>query len=198
MAWCCPLQDGKPFLRLLLRIEKALFNRFLLCTKEKMEVLTVTSLVFSGRFTASPIVRMEWQKRGEVAGFLLQFCCEGLDLGRERRSHRLWLLGLRRTSVLRWNNLLKNVCTVYNRRRRSARAAFGALAFLLPISPLASLASHSPQSDHPGIFHHNCSCQLYFRIDNHNQTSTESFEASGDNLFPGTNSSNFIEKLCER
>ena len=28
MAWCCPLQDGKPFIRLWFRTEKALFKRF--------------------------------------------------------------------------------------------------------------------------------------------------------------------------
>jgi len=114
-VWCYPLQERKPFSLLSFRIKKALFKRL----------------------STTPIVLMDKQmrRRGEVVGFLHQFCFEGPHLARLRRSHLLWLLGLRRTSVL---------------RKRSARATFGALPFLLQISHLASLASHSPQSDHTG------------------------------------------------
>ena len=50
---------------------------------------------------------------------------------------------------------LENVISGVYHRRKSVRAAFGALPFLLPISRLASLASHSPQSDHAGLSYDN-------------------------------------------
>ena len=99
------------------------------------------------------MVPMETQmrKKGEVARCLLQFCFEEPHLARLRRTHLLWLLGLRRTSVLRWNNYLIDIILICkHNRKRSARAAFGALASLLPISRLAFLVSHSPQLDHTG------------------------------------------------
>lgn len=73
---------------------------------KKVLIIETTSIQFSPRLNATPIVPMELHLRRK-AGFLLPFCCGELHLARQRRSHRFWLLGLRRISVLRWNYLLR-------------------------------------------------------------------------------------------
>ena len=146
MAWCCLLQDGKPFIRLWFRTEKALLKRFWSLRQHpfifsKVERHPnrpdgVADESRGGRVSASVLLRRARPGPAEkepplLAAWVEEDFCPQVELPPE--------------------NVISGVC----HRRKSVRAAFGALPFLLPISRLASLASHSPQSDHAGLSYDN-------------------------------------------